>query len=40
MAGNKGPLAGVASTAAGEKTDGIKWEELNGQLDLLTLPRT
>jgi len=37
--GNTGPLAGIASKAAGEKTDGIVWEELVDQLDLLKLPR-
>jgi len=37
--GTTGPLAGIASKAAGEKTDGIVWEELVDQLDLLKLPR-
>jgi hypothetical protein len=39
MSGATGPLAGVASKAAGEETDGIVWEELVDQLDLLKLPR-
>jgi CubicO group peptidase (beta-lactamase class C family) len=39
LVGATGPLAGIASTAAGEKTDGIIWEELKDQLDLLKLPR-
>jgi len=34
-----GPLAGIASKTAGETTDGIVWEELVDQLDLLKLPR-
>jgi hypothetical protein len=39
ISGTTGPLAGVASKTVGEKTDGIVWEELVDQLDLLKLPR-